>query len=365
LAYIPDCPEFMKLVRERKYKELSSKPRCGFEGKDPKLCCPPVKKKAIAGPKPTPVNIDTKSGDTNSSSIENNDSSEEILFELQGGDNCGVRETPAGFRPFIFGGTDADAHEYPWAAALEYQAPDRLTILCTGTLITRLHVLTAAHCLLEVPLEVASVRLGHADLSDEGSFRFLVEKSTPHPDYKKGDPNILNDIAILHLERPVRLTNTIRPVCLPTPKTSAEKQAEVEDTNLESKSLTVIGWGRTESVARPDKLQELELKLVDRNECQSAYLRAGADSKNFQISPRQMCADGDFGSDSCKGDSGGPLLFGGGNDRRSEIIGVVSFGTNKCDSSVPGILTRVSTYVDWIKTIIVTDRDKLNTKEDS
>ena len=122
MAYIPDCPEFMKLVRERKYKELSSKPRCGFEGKDPKLCCPPVKKKAIAGPKPTPVNIDTKSGDTNSSSVENKDSSEEILFELQGGDNCGVRETPAGFRPFIFGGTDADAHEYPWAAALEYQA---------------------------------------------------------------------------------------------------------------------------------------------------------------------------------------------------------------------------------------------------
>ena len=122
MAYIPDCPEFMKLVRERKYKELSSKPRCGFEGKDPKLCCPPVKKKVIAGPKPTPVNIDTKSGDTNSSSVENKDSSEEILFELQGGDNCGVRETPAGFRPFIFGGTDADAHEYPWAAALEYQA---------------------------------------------------------------------------------------------------------------------------------------------------------------------------------------------------------------------------------------------------
>ena len=77
-------------------------------------------------------------------------------------------------------------------------------------------------------------RLGHADLSDEGSFWFLVEKSTPHTDYKKGDPNILNDIAILHLERPVRLTNAIRPVCLPTPKTSAEKQAEVEDTNLEA-----------------------------------------------------------------------------------------------------------------------------------
>ena len=53
-----------------------------------------------------------------------------------------------------------------------------------------------------------------------------------------------------------------------------------------------------------------------------------------------------------------------GSHRRSEIIGVVSFGTNKCDSSVPGIYTRVSTYVDWIKTIIVTDRDKLNTKDD-
>ena len=73
-----------------------------------------------------------------------------------------------------------------------------------------------------------------------------------------------------------------------------------------------------------------------------------------------MCAASPtIGSDSCKGDSGGPLLTQAGNDA-AKIVGVVSFGTNKCDSSLPGIYTRVSSYVRWIQSVVFTDRAKLN-----
>ena len=36
------------------------------------------------------------------------------------------------------------------------------------------------------------------------------------------------------------------------------------------------------------------------------------------------------------------------NDRY-ETVGIVSFGSIKCDSSTPGVYTRVSKFLPWIK----------------
>ena len=39
------------------------------------------------------------------------------------------------------------------------------------------------------------------------------------------------------------------------------------------------------------------------------------------------------------------------NDRY-ETVGIVSFGSIKCDSSTPGVYTRVSEFLPWIKDVI-------------
>ena len=39
------------------------------------------------------------------------------------------------------------------------------------------------------------------------------------------------------------------------------------------------------------------------------------------------------------------------NDRY-ETVGIVSFGSVKCDSSTPGVYTRVSEFLPWIKDVI-------------
>ena len=67
----------------------------------------------------------------------------------------------------------------------------------------------------------------------------------------------------------------------------------------------------------------------------------------FAMQHTQLCASAVSGSDSCRGDSGGPLLDLTGN--QATVIGIVSFGTNKCDSSIPGVYSRVSAYLDWIR----------------
>ena len=60
---------------------------------------------------------------------------------------------------------------------------------------------------------------------------------------------------------------------------------------------------------------------------------------------KMMCFGGQK-SDSCQGDSGGPLVCV--EDGVPILRGIVSFGKGCGRPGLPGIYTRVSTYIDWI-----------------
>lgn len=63
--------------------------------------------------------------------------------------------------------------------------------------------------------------------------------------------------------------------------------------------------------------------------------------------------------DACQGDSGGPLFLQTGSNR-FEQIGVTSFGIG-CGKDLPAIYTKVSTSLDWIRSVI----SKADTCQDS
>ena len=55
------------------------------------------------------------------------------------------------------------------------------------------------------------------------------------------------------------------------------------------------------------------------------------------------------GVDSCGGDSGGPLVYRAIADDPYYQVGIVSYGTKICGQGVPGVYTRVTSFLDWIQ----------------
>ena len=59
-----------------------------------------------------------------------------------------------------------------------------------------------------------------------------------------------------------------------------------------------------------------------------------------------------FRADTCQGDSGGPLVCSNGKNsygvQQYALFGVTSWGKG-CGKETPGVYTKVSMYLDWIK----------------
>ncbi|XP_034833573.1 plasminogen-like [Maniola hyperantus] len=79
------------------------------------------------------------------------------------------------------------------------------------------------------------------------------------------------------------------------------------------------------------------------------------------IQEHQICAGKLAGGvDACQGDSGGPLqvkinLPESGEGSMHFVIGVTSFGIGCARPNLPGVYTRVSSFVDWIEGIVWPD----------
>ncbi|KAF2898357.1 hypothetical protein ILUMI_07818, partial [Ignelater luminosus] len=251
------------------------------------------------------------------------------------------------FTDRIVGGKIADPQEFPWMALIEYETKNGKDFQCGGTLINSRYVLTAAHCLKE---NLVSVRLGEYDLDkevdcfDEESNDCLdkpidvkVQEKIPHEQFSLEVRSYPHDIGLLRLSEDIPYSDSIMPICLPLE----------EIPNLSDEvNMTVAGWGVTESrTSSPVKLKA-ELPVVPNIECSSVYER----KTGVKISERQICAGGIKGVDACIGDSGNPLMF---HDKRDDeenfiAIGVVSFGIKCGDENIPGVYTRVSSYIQWI-----------------
>jgi trypsin len=132
---------------------------------------------------------------------------------------------------------------------------------------------------------------------------------------------------------------------------------------VEDDPLRVMGWGLTETGGDgSDVLLETSVDYISNEECKEIY--AGGAQYGYEITDGMMCVYQDF-TGACQGDSGGPMFLekdGEIGDRPTQV-GIVSWGYGGCAKpTYPGVYTRVSYYVDWIKETVCS-RPEHATKE--
>lgn len=200
------------------------------------------------------------------------------------------------------------------------------TIKCSGTLLSNRWVLTAAHC---TSLDGNEVRIGGKTLTD--GFRARVVGTYSHPFYT--DSSYKFDIQLVRISPPA------------PPGSKFVRLNTLISTPQDFAFVRTAGYG----VQSPDGLETNGLLQVDipvqpQDICEKVY--DGGVRKKYHI-----CAGyRQGGCDSCQGDSGGPLFV---FDAEGNIVqvGVVSFGISCALPRIPGVYTRVSEYVPWLKQV--------------
>ncbi|XP_041256974.1 acrosin-like [Onychostruthus taczanowskii] len=236
----------------------------------------------------------------------------------------------------IVGGIGAAEAEWPWLVSIQHPWVPGLGHWCGGSLITADWVLTAAHCFDKFDnISLLYVLIGATQISQPGPGAQVrsVKKVVVHSDYRRSDYSY--DIALMQLDRPVLCSSYVQLACLANPTLRVS----------ELRNCWIAGWGATtaRSLDSADRLQQAKVQLIDVQLCNSSDWYAG------EVHPYNLCAGYPQGNiDSCKGDSGGPLMCQEKNSDYWWVIGITSWGKGCARARRPGIYLSIQYFYDWI-----------------
>ncbi|KAK8740104.1 hypothetical protein OTU49_003035 [Cherax quadricarinatus] len=238
---------------------------------------------------------------------------------------CGVKGTSR-----IVGGEDADVNEWPWQAGIRQMSNGEL--FCGAVLIDTQWLVTAAHCLVPFNIEDIFISLGNHELALGNTTPYTrllsIAEKIVHENYNPF--TVDNDIGLIRLSGPIQYNEGVRPICLP---------CQYASYNLSGEHGTVTGWGTLSNNGEQSAvLQKVELPILTTDECQVYMGNTVTDNMICTYLP---------GQDACKGDSGGPLSWSMGD--HYYLLGVVSFGVGCASEQYPGVYTKVTNYLQWIK----------------
>nr|XP_032529520.1 uncharacterized protein LOC116779374 [Danaus plexippus plexippus] len=219
----------------------------------------------------------------------------------------------------IVGGSEAHLDQYPYNVQFY-----NLGGLCGGSILTKKIVLTAAHC-FDSNKNLADMKIFskprylfdlHANSHDIWDFRI-------HEDY--GMESVFdNDIAVIIIHNEFVFGKQVRNI----------KIINNQHWEKENETFTVTGWGETKYGDGIDKtvFRQVQLRYISKEMCMKM--------NQITLDTEMFCLYGDGKRDSCRGDSGGGVLWKG------QLVGIVSHG--KGCGGLPGVYTNVFYYKSWI-----------------
>ncbi|XP_065366760.1 serine protease 53-like [Calliphora vicina] len=227
----------------------------------------------------------------------------------------------------IIGGRDVSISKHPYQVSIRRKTCESCAFLhaCGGIIYSQQAILTAAHCVYKRQENSFVVIAGTDNRSGADGFIARVNKIVIHENYNPALSE--NDIALIILDSALPLNGiSTRAVSLAS-----------EEPNNDSVAV-VSGWGATtEGGANAFKLQEVEVKIIDRVKCDASY---GYD----RIGQDMLCAGSDAGGkDACQYDSGGPLMT------NNKLVGIVSWAIGCARPEYPGVYTNVVYFKNWIE----------------
>uniref|UniRef100_A0A8C2U0Q2 MBL associated serine protease 2 n=1 Tax=Coturnix japonica TaxID=93934 RepID=A0A8C2U0Q2_COTJA len=253
---------------------------------------------------------------------------------------CGMQRSGAIER--IYGGRRANPGQFPWQVMLITERGE----LGGGSLLYDSWVLTAAHIVAEQRNpSTLRIKLGILNKYSVHFEEVQAEQIFIHEGYKNDLVNFDNDIALIKLEHKVPMSATISPICLP----GKEEKFQMKATD----TVTVSGWGRTETRSSSVVLLYTELMVIDQKECTDAYANKSHNGNPLVVTENMLCAGVEGGGrDACYGDSGGPLVVWDAQTRKWFVVGIVSWALDCAVAGQYGVYTRVTSYMPWIESTI-------------
>lgn len=202
---------------------------------------------------------------------------------------------------------------------------------CTGSLLSKFWVLTAGHCPVYPGYDFVLV----GGNNDRNGVKINISESFLHPLFNDDPGYVINDIRLIKL-------------ATAAPPWAKFVQLNSDDAIPADFAFTrTAGYGTSFDTNRPDAgiLLQVDVPIQPTDICGKQLAAAGAEiSDSYHV-----CAGYSRGGcDSCYGDSGGALFV---YDEIENIVqvGITSFGNSCALPNSPGVYTRVSGYIRWIK----------------
>ncbi|XP_077544571.1 chymotrypsinogen B-like [Haemaphysalis longicornis] len=275
--------------------------------------------------------------------------------------NYKVQEKPRGGRRtdgYFWWDREAIHHSerfWPWIAQISI-AERPYEVACTGSIIGKKWILTAASCMVNrwplrypAPDEVhvraklltKNIEVNHWEGQPQ---ELLVEEIIPHERFNIS--TFFNDIALLRLKEEITYEKHIRPTCLPPAKGNIGADSKLYK---EDELAISVGWDtvRVKSLKpSTEHLRQQEYTIGSEMDC---LIEPHGEIYAF----KGIICGKSYNGSACVARGGGPLMQSTHDEQLVWTqVGIWSWGPVYCTQNSSDYFTDVSYYVPWIRSYV-------------